>query len=93
MVVLLSDLDLRSNRSLARTVEGIDLILGTRGGRKYVTPEVVGKTAVTEVGTHGRNVGLVRCWIPVVGASRGFMPAGRIREVGKTIEALGVKGV
>lgn len=57
LVVALTHLGLGADRALARTVEGIDVIVGGHSHHRPRTAEKVGATLVVQAGAHGSDLG------------------------------------
>lgn len=57
MVIALTHIGLRQDRELAAATNDIDIILGGHSHDLLTQPEVVGKTAICQTGSHGKFVG------------------------------------
>ena len=57
LVVVLSHLGIDADRRLAEQVDGIDLILGSHSRRYRAQPLVVGRTAILQAGSMGKQLG------------------------------------
>ena len=60
MVILLSSYPDRENKEIARTIQGIDLILQSGHASSNLPPQREGETLLTRVGSRGKYLGLMR---------------------------------
>lgn len=59
VIVVLSHIGHQADRSLAESVQGIDLIIGGHTHTRIESPEKVGKTYITQAWEHGKVLGVV----------------------------------
>lgn len=57
LIVVLSHLGLGGDKALARSVEGIDVIVGGHSHNRMPKAEVVGTTLIVQAGAHGSDLG------------------------------------
>ncbi len=60
VVVLLSHVGLYDDKLLAERFSAIDVIVGGRNARRMVAPEIIGETAIVQLGARGEEMGLLR---------------------------------
>ena len=82
LLVVISHLGLWADIELARTVPGIDLIIGGHSHHQLREPLRVGTTAITQAGVGGGHLGV----ITVTGPSGAFRITGRLAPVWEKIE-------
>ncbi|MGC9359588.1 MAG: hypothetical protein ACP5G7_04320 [Anaerolineae bacterium] len=60
VVVLLSHVGLYDDKLLAERFSAIDVIVGGRNARRMVAPEIIGETAIVQLGARGEEIGLLQ---------------------------------